>query len=60
MLDTYLRRYGKYFKQRPATPVEDITASMLAEVIQAMPDNTPGLYGVRKGDLLLLSPTALE
>ena len=60
MLDTYLKRYGNFFKQRPATRVEDITASMLAELIQAMPDNTPGLDGVRKGDLLLLSPSALE
>ena len=33
---------------------------MLAEIIAAMPDSTPGLDGIRKGDLLLLSPYALE
>ena len=41
-------------------PAEPITATMLAGIIEAMPDNTPGLDGIRKGDLLLLSPFALE
>ena len=41
-------------------PVEPISAAMLAGIIEAMPDNTPGLDGIRQGDLLLLSPYALE
>ena len=60
MLDTFLAKYGSFFSQRPPMPVEAITADMLAGIIEAMPDNTPGLDGVRKGDLLLFSPYALE
>ena len=60
MLDTFLKRYGKFFKKQPAAPAQEISADMLADLIQAMPDNTPGLDGVRKGNLLLLSPYALE
>ena len=60
MLDTFLSKYGSYLTQQPPMPVEPITAAMLAGIIEAMPDNTPGLDGIRKGDLLLLSPFALE
>ena len=41
-------------------PVEPITATMRAGIIEAMPDNTPDLDGIRKGNLLLLAPFALE
>ena len=36
MLDTHLKRCGKQFKQRTASPVEDITANMLDDLIQAI------------------------
>ena len=60
MLDTFLAKFGKYCTRQPAMHADPITADMLAEIIAAMPDSTPGLDGIRKGDLLLLSPLALE
>ena len=60
MLDTFLAKFGTYCTRQPTMPVEPITADMLADIIAAMPDSTPGLDGIRKGDLLLLSPYALE
>ena len=60
MLDTFLAKFGKHCTRQPAMHVDPITADMLAEIIAAMPDSTPGLDGIRKGDLLLLSPLALE
>ena len=60
MLDTFLAKFGQHCTQQPAMHVDPITADMLAEIIAAMPDSTPGLDGIRKGDLLLLSPYALE
>ena len=39
--------------------VPDICWTDLDQAINNMPDNTPGMDGVRKGDLLLLSLNAL-
>ena len=60
MLDTFLAKFGKHCTRQPALHVDPITADMLAEIIAAMPNSTPGLDGIRKEDLLLLSPYALE
>ena len=46
MLDTFLSKYGSYLTQQPPMPVQPITADMLAGIIEAMPDNTPGLDGI--------------
>ena len=43
-----------------AEPLELLKRRALAEAILQMPDNTPGLDGVRKGDLLALSPPCLR
>ena len=40
--------------------IPEISPPQLKELLQVMPDNTPGLDGITKGDLLLLSDEALE
>ena len=60
LLSTFLKRYINHMTQQQSSSIDPITADLLSELIDAMPDNTPGMDGVRKGDLLQLSPKALE
>lgn len=60
MVQTFLQKYGRFFTQQPASTVPPLFGQDLAEAISKMPDNTPGLDGVRKGDLLILSPLCLD
>ena len=55
LLSTFLRRYGNHMTQQQSIDVDPITADLLAEIIDAMPDNTPGLDSTSKGDLGLVS-----
>ena len=55
MLATFLRKYHGHFKAQALHHIDDISPGQLKALIQAMPDNTPGLDGIAKADLLLLS-----
>ena len=60
MLPTFMRKYHEHIKAQPPHPIDDITPAQLKALIKAMPDNTPGLDGIAKADLLLLSDEALD
>ena len=59
MLDTFLKKFGAFFKEAPHMDVPELSWINLAQAIHAMPDNTPGTDGVMKGDLVILSPNAI-
>ena len=58
-LSTFLHKFGQFFQQAEPFSVRDLQWHHLQEAIKRMPDNTPGVDGVRKSDRLLLSPNAL-
>ena len=60
MVDAFLRNFGQFFIQQPAFAVPPLLGKDLAEAIARMPDNTTRLDGVKKGDLIILSPLCLD
>ena len=54
MLPTFMRKFHEHIKVQPPHPIDDITPAQLKALIKAMPDDTPGLDGIAKADLLLL------
>ena len=59
LLPTFLRKFGQHFTQAEPFSVPDLQWHHLQRAIHRSPDNIPGMGGIRKGDLLLLSPNAL-
>ena len=59
MLNTFLKKIGMFFREAAPMDVPELCWTDLAQAIQDMPDNTPGTDGIRKGDLLILSPSAI-
>ena len=59
LIPTFLRKFGQHFVQAEPFPIPELRWHHLQQAIHRSPDNTPGMDGIRKGDLLLLSPNAL-
>ena len=60
LVNTFIRLFGQHFTRQQPFTLRPITGQELADAIIAMPDNAHGLDGVRKGDLLILSPHCLD
>ena len=56
---TYLKQLGSFFTRAAPFQVPDPTWTVLQQSINDMPDNIPGMDGVKKSDLVVLSPSAL-
>ena len=58
-LATYLNKFGSFFNRAAPFQVPEIHWTDLQQSINDMPDNTPEMDGVKKSDLVILSPSAL-
>ena len=60
LVEAFLRKFGRRFRAQDPWPNEHVGPDMLRLLITHVPDNIPGLDGVAKGDLMLLSDLALD
>ena len=56
---TFLNKFGSIFIKAAPFPVPQLHWTDLQQSIYDMPDNTPGMDGVKKSDLVALSPNVL-